>query len=78
MLTAVAANNFGDTEEGALMGPMGLFIILLLVIATVLLIRNMNGRIRRLPDKFPDDSGNPGGTDMDTADERPETDRPGR
>ncbi|WP_239162800.1 hypothetical protein [Paractinoplanes rishiriensis] len=33
---------------------MGLFVIVLLVIATVLLIRNMNKRIRRLPDSFPD------------------------
>ncbi|WP_229716076.1 hypothetical protein [Mangrovihabitans endophyticus] len=34
---------------------MGLFIIVLLSIATVLLIRNMNKRLRRLPDSFPDD-----------------------
>ncbi|MFI5492764.1 hypothetical protein [Actinoplanes sp. NPDC051859] len=33
---------------------MGLFIIILLVIATVLLIRNMNKRLRRLPDSFDD------------------------
>ncbi|WP_239117677.1 hypothetical protein [Paractinoplanes ferrugineus] len=33
---------------------MGLFVIVLLVIATVLLIRNMNKRLRRLPDSFPD------------------------
>jgi len=32
---------------------MGLFIIVLLAIATVLLIRNMNSRLRRLPDRFP-------------------------
>ncbi|MFG1609895.1 hypothetical protein [Actinoplanes sp. NPDC049265] len=31
---------------------MGLFIIVLLSIATVLLIRNMNKRLRRLPDSF--------------------------
>jgi hypothetical protein len=48
----VAVNNFGDTREGGLAGPMGLFIILLMSIATVLLIRNMNKRLRRLPDSF--------------------------
>jgi hypothetical protein len=60
MLTAVqplAVNNFGDTREGSLMGPMGLFIIVLMAIATVLLIRNMNARLRRLPDRFPDQPG---------------------
>jgi hypothetical protein len=46
-------NNFGDTRSGGLAGPLGLFIILLLAIATVLLIRNMNSRLRRLPDHFP-------------------------
>jgi len=50
----VAVNNFGDTRSGGLAGPMGLFIILLMVIGTVLLIRNMNKRLRRLPDSFPD------------------------
>lgn len=46
-------NNFGDTRSGGLAGPLGLFIIVLLAIATVLLIRNMNSRLRRLPDRFP-------------------------
>jgi hypothetical protein len=32
---------------------MGLFIILLMAVATVLLIRNMSRRIRRLPAEFP-------------------------
>jgi Tfp pilus assembly protein PilX len=49
-----AVNNFGDTRSGGLAGPMGLFIILVLTIATVLLVRNMNARLRRLPDSFPD------------------------
>ncbi len=48
----LAVNNFGDTRSGGLAGPMGLFIIVLLAIATVLLIRNMNKRLRRLPDSF--------------------------
>ena len=51
----LAVNNFGDTRSGGLAGPMGLFIIVLLCIATVLLIRNMNKRLRRLPDSFPDE-----------------------
>ena len=57
MLGAVevlAVNNFGDTRSGGLAGPMGLFIILILVVGTVLLIRNMNARLRRLPESFPD------------------------
>src|SRR6266542_3491707 len=52
--SAVAENDLGDTRSGSLAGPMGLFIILLMAVATVLLIRNMNARIRRLPDQFPD------------------------
>ena len=50
----LAVNNFGDTRAGGLAGPMGLLIIVLLSIATVLLIRNMNKRLRRLPDSFED------------------------
>jgi hypothetical protein len=55
MITAdvIAENNFGDTLSPGLAGPMGLFIIVLMAIATVLLIRNMNSRLRRLPDRFP-------------------------
>jgi hypothetical protein len=49
----LATNNFGDTREGSLAGPIGLVIILLLAIGTVLLIRNMNARLRRLPERFP-------------------------
>jgi hypothetical protein len=51
-MDAFAVNNFGDTRSGGLAGPMGLFVIVLLCIATVLLIRNMNKRLRRLPDSF--------------------------
>jgi hypothetical protein len=49
----LAENNFGDTRVGSLAGPTGLLIILLLVVGTILLIRNMNSRLRRLPDRFP-------------------------
>ena len=41
-------------EEDIGGGPYGLVILLLLLIATVLLVRNMNGRIKRLPREFPD------------------------
>jgi hypothetical protein len=51
----LADNNFGDTFGGGLAGPTGLVVILLLVIGTVLLIRNMNARLRRLPDHFGDE-----------------------
>lgn len=64
-LDVIASNNFGDTRSGGLAGPMGLFIILLLAIATVLLIRNMNKRIRRLPAEFPDQSAGKKPTDPD-------------
>ncbi|MBM0274738.1 hypothetical protein [Micromonospora tarensis] len=60
MLTAaqvLAENNFGDTRTGGLAGPMGLFLILLLATATILLIRNMNSRLRRLPDRFSQQAG---------------------
>jgi hypothetical protein len=52
-----AQNNFGDTASDGLAGPMGLLIIVLLAIATVLLIRNMNSRLRRLPERFPQQGG---------------------
>jgi hypothetical protein len=47
-------NNFGDTMSDGMAGPLALLIIVLLAIATVLLIRNMNSRLRRLPERFPD------------------------
>ncbi len=40
-------------EEDVSAGPIGLVIILLLLIATFLLVRNMNGRLKRLPREFP-------------------------
>ena len=60
--TLLAENNFGDTRSGGLAGPTGLVIILLLVVGTILLIRNMNSRLRRLPERFePDRYGPPAG-----------------
>jgi hypothetical protein len=49
-----AQNNFGDTMSDGIAGPLALLIIVLLAVATVLLIRNMNARLRRLPESFPD------------------------
>jgi hypothetical protein len=50
----LATNNFGDTREGdGPAGPIALLIILVLAAATIFLIRNMNSRLRRLPDRFP-------------------------
>jgi hypothetical protein len=57
MTRVLAENNFGDTMSDGLAGPMGLLIIVLLAIATVLLIRNMNSRLRRLPERFPKQPG---------------------
>ena len=74
MLTAaqvLAENNFGDTRTGGLAGPMGLFLIVLLAIATVLLIRNMNARLRRLPDRFPEQRADGGPADAGPADAGP-------
>jgi len=40
---------------GSYAGPLGLLVVLLLGAATVLLIRNMTARIKRLPDSFDND-----------------------
>ena len=53
------------TGAGASAGPLGFLVVLLIGIATVLLIRNMNGRLRRMPRQFPE----PG------ADRKPAADR---
>ena len=37
---------------GASAGPLGLLIVVLMGVATVLLIRNMNSRLKRLPRSF--------------------------
>ncbi|HEX5595828.1 MAG TPA: hypothetical protein VFX61_07395 [Micromonosporaceae bacterium] len=68
----LAQNNFGNTRSGGLAGPMGLFLIAVLAITTVLLIRNMNARLRRLPDRFPQQvkdeaAGQPGRVELDSA-----------
>ena len=46
-------------EEDISAGPIGLVILLLMLIATFLLIRNMNSRIKRLPKEFPEQDEQP-------------------
>jgi len=46
--TAVLAES--DSGKGS---PIGLFVVLLLIIAVYFLYRSMSGHLRRLPDKFP-------------------------
>jgi hypothetical protein len=50
----LAQNYFGNTRSGSLAGPVGAFIIAAMAVVTILLIRNMNARLRRLPERFPD------------------------
>jgi len=69
MIELLAENNFGDTRSGGLAGPTGLVIILLLVVGTVLLIRNMNARLRRLPDRFEEPPTSAAGEHNRTEDE---------
>jgi hypothetical protein len=44
-------------------GPLGLLVVLLIAVALVLLIRNMNGRLRRLPKSFDPSADQPPGDD---------------
>ena len=52
LLLAAPAGEVDESEVSA--GPIGLLIVLLMLIATALLIRNMNGRLKRLPREFPE------------------------
>lgn len=58
--TAVLAAS--DTGKGS---PIGLFVMLLLIVAVYLLYRSMSSRLRRLPERFP---GYGAGTDGGGAD----------
>lgn len=51
-LAAGAPIVLADVSRAA--GPLGLLVVLLLGVATVLLIRNMDKRVKRLPREFPD------------------------
>lgn len=54
LASVLATNNFGDTREGdGPAGPIAFLIILVLAAITIFLVRNMNSRLRRLPDRFP-------------------------
>jgi hypothetical protein len=46
-------------EEDVAAGPIGLLIVLLMLVATFFLIRNMNGRLKRLPREFPEQPDDP-------------------
>lgn len=61
MTAYLAENHFGDNWAQAQSGPLGLLIILLLLLLTWLLIRNMGKHLRRVPERFP------GETDADDA-----------
>ena len=53
------AQNPAPPREGAEFGkasPVGLVVVILLLLATVVLVRSMTKRIRRLPASFDDDS----------------------
>ena len=78
MIAVLAENDFGDNIGDGLAGPVGLLIIVLMVIATVLLMRNMNARLRRLPERFPNHPDGPaaraarlGGATADSTDPAP-------
>ena len=51
----------GQGEEFGKASPIGLFLILALLIAVVLLIRSMNRRLRNLPESFDDPDLTPSG-----------------
>ena len=46
-------------------GPLGLLVVVLMILATVLLVRNMNARLRRLPREFPEQPDDPRRTGPD-------------
>ncbi len=45
-----AGPEFGEAS------PIGLFLVLLLLLATILLVRSMNGHLKRLPESFDEPS----------------------
>jgi len=65
MIIGWAANDFGDDLGDGVAGPIGLLIIVLLVIATVLLMRSMNKHLKRVPEKWPDDVSRTSARDTD-------------
>jgi hypothetical protein len=70
----VLSTVLADPVQPAQAGPLGLFIILLLAAATILLIRSMNRHLRRVPPRFdaPDRGGPADSAAADpSADDRP-------
>ena len=71
-MTTAAVELLAVAEDEISAGPLGLLVVVLMILATVLLIRNMNARLRRLPREFPErsdqDDGAPG-----TSPDRPGT-----
>ncbi len=54
-------------EQPGQAGPLGLFIIILMAVATVLLIRSMGKHLRRIPPTFDPPDEPPSDTDHATA-----------
>jgi F0F1-type ATP synthase assembly protein I len=52
MTTSTVATVLSAQGAGSTAGPLGLLVVLLIGLSLVLLIRNMNGRLRRLPPSF--------------------------
>jgi hypothetical protein len=49
----VSADVLAVASDQVSAGPLGLLVVVLMMGATVLLVRNMNSRLRRLPREFP-------------------------
>jgi hypothetical protein len=52
MTVSLSAAVLAESDSGK-GSPIGLFVVLLLIIAVYFLYRSMSGHIRRLPEKFP-------------------------
>ena len=62
----LASSSLAVDAEDVSAGPLGLLVVVLMIVATVFLIRNMNARLRRLPREFPEpgsDEQRPGSDD---------------
>ena len=67
----------GQGEEFGKASPVALVVIILLALVTILLIRGMTKRIRRLPSSFDEPDEKPADRDVDEA-ERPDEKPPRR
>jgi hypothetical protein len=57
MLSPLSSAVLAVEPEDVTAGPLAALIVVLMGIATVFLVRNMNGRLRRLPREFPPPEG---------------------